>query len=101
MLVDGRMLADGFMLVDGRMLTDGRMLADGWLFVIGEQGITNPCAIEPTWAANLLDQTLLTSGTFDQRAASETIMIWGDGGPGAGIEKITSTRHPLFPREED
>jgi len=98
MMVDGRMLADGAMMVDGRMLADGAMMVDGWLFVTAEQGITNPSAIQPTWAANLLDQNLLTSGTFDQRAASESVMVWGDLGPGPAVEKIDSGTHSLFPR---
>ena len=99
MLVDGHMLADGHMLVDGHMMADGHMLADGWLFITAEQGITNPSAIEPTWAANLLDQSLLVSGTFDQSAENETVMVWGDMGPGVEIGKITSRKHPLFPNE--
>ena len=95
---DGRIITDGRLIINGRIVTDARLLTDGWLYDTNQGGFTNTSAVQPIWSSNLIDQGMLGSGVFNQRAASEQIMVLGDEAPGITIKRIESRKHPLFPR---
>ena len=110
LLSEGGLITSGVMLDQSKLLTSGVMLdqsiltpsggiflATAWLVMTGTHSLTNPSAARASWSANLLDQSLISSGTiFDQRSA-ELVMSKGDDAPGRDILKISDPSHPLMP----
>jgi serine protease AprX len=115
LLADSDLLADGFLLADGHLLTNGFLLADGILMAdvaISPQAtmmtngwlvadtalLTNPSAVQVTWAANLLNQGTTTSGILlADQTIGELVMVGGDAAAGFDIVRITSRRDGLYP----
>ncbi len=111
LLSDGVLTGSGVILDQSRLITTGILLdqsvltpggavlsASAWLVIADSRSLTNPTAARAAWGANLLDQSMITSGTvFDQRI-SELVMSQGDDAPGRDIVRIIDPSHPLTPR---
>jgi subtilisin family serine protease len=109
--LDGRIWAGGHVMDQGRLLTFGATLdqgvildqrvlsANAWLLSGGAATLTNTSAAQNVWASNLMDQTILASGTvLDQSASRESVLVLGDQARGNEVVFIGSDLHPLFPK---
>jgi serine protease AprX len=108
LLTDGHLLADGHLLSNAYLLTDGVLIADvaispqatmmtnAWL--VTDTVLTNPSAVQVTWAANLLNQGTMASGILlADQTIGESVMVSGDAAAGFDIVRITSRRDGLYP----
>jgi serine protease AprX len=99
LLTAGRLLTGGLLATDGRLLTGGLLMTDGWFFNTDVEMLVDTSVVQPVWAANLLDQSQMSSSSiFNTHAASEDVRVHGEDAVGREIPRITSENHPLFPR---
>ena len=100
-LDQGKLLTFGVTLDQGVVLDQKVLSANAWLLTASTANLTNTSAAQSLWASNLMDQTVLATGSvLDQTSVRESVLVLGDASRGNEFPRIDTDMHPLFPKSK-